>query len=172
MSQIKEEVMQDRKKLSRLAIAGLLAVAVGVPTATAAGMPIDSTRYVSQQDVLATTDMHASTVQAPAAPKQDLRSENAIAPSRAAAVHPRGVMPDLRGEFAADPEPAPGTPAGLPTWPVDPKPIAPVVAQPVDGDGNGIDIEWPIAALLLSGALVLGSALTFAAKRVRTQAAH
>jgi hypothetical protein len=150
--------MPDRSKMSRLAIAALLAAAVTAPSAASAMQYAPS----SVQG-----DMHASTVVPPGAANQDLRTEGAISPSRPAD-HPRGA--DLRTENAADPSRAPEPPAGLPTWPVDPKPIAPVSPQPVAGDGDGGDVEWPIAVLALMGALALGGGIAVAGQRLRTQA--
>ena len=157
--------MPDRRKLTRLVVASLVAVGVAAPAAGAAPMPADDGAFKFAKS--AVMDMHASTVHPPAAPLQDLRTENSIAPSRAA-FHAQPKL-DLRTEAAADPSRAPEPPLGLPTWPVDPKPIVPAApVQPVATDGDGIDIEWPIAALALAGALALGGGLAFAGTRLRT----
>jgi hypothetical protein len=88
-------------------------------------------------------DMHASTVVKPADPFQDRRSE-----------------------AAADPTRAPELPVGLPTWPVDPKPITPVSQAPVaDGDDGGIDWQVPVIAAI--GALLLAGGLVAAGTRYR-----
>jgi hypothetical protein len=159
--------MPDRRKMSRLAIASLLAGALTAPVANA--KPIDG-GYTSKAYApsSAQMDMHASTVKKPASANQDLRTEGSIAPSRAAA-QASGVKTDLRSENAADPSRAPESPVGMPTWPADPKPIAPVAPQPVAGDGDGGNVEWPIAVLALTGALALGGALVIAGRRFRTQ---
>jgi hypothetical protein len=89
-------------------------------------------------------DMYASTVDKPEGPKSDLRSENAADPSRA-------------------PEP----PVGLPTWPLDPKPLTPVPAEPVADDGDG-GVDWQVPALI-AGALLLLGGLGVAGTRYRTR---
>jgi len=160
--------MPDCRKMSRLAIASLLAAAVTAPAATA--MPVEHGGFTSKAYApsSAKSDMHASTVHRPASAYQDLRAEGSIAPSRAAA-KASVIKPDLRTENAADPSRAPQPPVGLPTWPVDPKPLVPVSQEPVAVDGDGGDIEWPIAVVGLIGALALGGGLTFAGQRLRTQ---
>ena len=136
-----------RKMISRLVLATLLASAGAAPVATA--MPVKDTPYYSSKAYApsaAQMDMHASTVKPPAAANQDLRSEATIAPARAAAhasvvksdlrteatsaptraaAQVSVVKSDLRTEAAADPSRAPKTPIGMPTWPVNPQPIAP-----------------------------------------------
>lgn len=82
---------------------------------------------------------------------------------------------DLRSENAADPSRAPKTPAGVPSWPVNPRPLTPPVSQPTVADtGDGGDVEWPVAALAMAGTLLLGGGMGVAATRRRighTQAA-
>ena len=158
--------MPDRRKTCRLLVASLLAAAVAAPAATA--MP--SVEYTSKANAprKAADDLHASTVQAPAPAKQDLRAEGSIAGSRAAA-HAQSPGADLRGEWAAYPTPAPEPPVGLPSWPVDPKPIVPAAPAPVAGDGGGADVEWPVAVLALLGARALGGAAGIAGHRMRSQ---
>lgn len=159
--------MPDRRKMSGLAIASLLAAALTAPVANAKPIhgPYTSNGHAPSA---AQMDMHASTVEKPASANQDLRTEGSIAPSRAAA-DANVVKQDFRSENAADPSRAPESPVGMPTWPVDPKPIAPVAPQPVAGDGDGGDVEWPIAVLALMGALALGGALVIAGRRLRAQ---
>ena len=158
--------MPDRRKTCRLLVVSLLAAAVAAPAATA--MP--SVEYTSKANAprKAADDMHASTVHRPAPAKQDLRAEGSIAGSRAAA---QAQVPgaDLRSENAVDPTRAPEPPIGLPTWPVDPEPIVPAAPVPVAGDGGGADVEWPVAVLALIGALALGGAAGIAGHRMRTQ---
>ena len=160
--------MLDRKKMSRLAIASLLAVAVTAPTATAA-MPVTHHGSTSEASApsSAEMDMHASTVHRPSI-NQDLRSEGSIASSRAAADAP-SVTADLRSENTADPSRAPEPPVGMPTWPLDPKPLTPPAPQPVAVDGGGGDFELPTALLALMGALALGGALGIVGRKLRTQ---
>jgi hypothetical protein len=149
--------MQHRKTLSSLAVSALLVAAIAAPVATA--MPIDPRQR----------DMHASTVEKSAAPKQDLRTEAAAEKSRTP-VNPQTNAPiakqDLRTEAAADPSRAPELPAGLPTWPLNPKPIVPVSQEPVaDGDGGGVDWQVPVFAAI--GALLLAGGLAVAGTRYR-----
>ena len=158
--------MPDRRKMYRLAIAALLAA--GVAATPAMAQPSQEGMYTSKAYApsSAAMDMHASTVHKPAAANQDLRTEGSIAPSRAA--H-HAMTADLRGEFAADPAPAPEPPVGMPTWPVDPQPIAPAAPQPVATDGDGGGIEWPIALIALAGAMAIGGAVGIAGRRFRAQ---
>ena len=162
--------MPDSRKLFRLAIASLLAAAFVAPAASA--MPIDPTGPADATADPAQMDMHASTVHRPPAADQDLRAEGSIPASRAAA-HASILKADLRSENAADPTRAPEPPIGMPSWPVDPKPITPAAPQPVAGDGDGGDFEWPIAVLALTGALLLGGAVVVAGRRLaQTRPAH
>lgn len=177
-----------RKMISRLVLATLLASAGAAPVA--ASMPVDDTAFYSSKAYApsaAQMDMHASTVKPPAAASQDLRTEASMAPSRAtvrasvvkpdlrtegaiapsrAVAHASVVKSDFRTEAAAAPSRAP---VGMPTWPVNPKPIAPPAPQPVAADGDGGGFEWPIAVLAL-GALVLGGGVMIAGHRLRAQA--
>jgi hypothetical protein len=164
--------MPDRRNLSRLAIASLLAVAVCAPMATAKPIDDGGVKSKAHAPSSAAMDMHASTVKKPASANQDLRTEASVPGARppvseldAAQV----TKPDLRSENAADPSRAPEPPVGLPTWPLDPKPIIPASPQPVAGDGDGDGIDWPIAALVLAGALALGGGVGIAGHRLRTQ---
>lgn len=160
--------MPDSRKMFRLAIASLLAAAFVAPAASA--MPIDPTGPADATGP-AQLDKRASTVDKPAG-HQDLRAEGSIPSSRAAA-QPSILKADLRSENAADPTRAPEPPIGMPAWPLDPKPITPAAPQPVAGDGDGGDFEWPIAALALMGALLLGGAVVVASRRLaQTRPAH
>jgi hypothetical protein len=150
--------MQHRKTLA--GVVALVSAAIAAPAATA--MPIDEARQA---------DMHASTVQKPAAQKQDLRSEAAAEASKTP-LNPQTTTPiaqgDLRSEAAADTTRAPETPVGLPTWPMEPKPIVPVSQEPVaTGGGDGDGIEWPLAGFVIAGALLLGGTLGVAGTRYR-----
>jgi hypothetical protein len=159
--------MKARRKITRLAIATLLATAAAAPP-VATAMPVKDAGYTSKAYApsAATMDIHASTVKPPAAAGQDLRSEGSIpASSRQASV----VQSDLRTEAAADPSRAPKNPVGMPTWPVDPQPLTPPAQQPVASVSDGGDFEWPIAVLAL-GALMLGGGVLLAGHRLRTQA--
>jgi hypothetical protein len=98
-------------------------------------------------------------------------AQPAVEPGSAAHIE---TKQDLRGEAAADTSRAPETPAGVPTWPVNPKPIAPPVVQSVATGGDGGDVEWPVAALAMAGTLLLGGGMGVVATRRRighTQAA-
>jgi hypothetical protein len=156
--------MQHRKTLSSV-VAPLVVAAIAAPAAVA--MPIDNARQA---------DMHASTVQKPAAAELDLRSEAAQEASKTP-VRPQTGGPiakgDLRTEAAADTTRAPEAPVGLPTWPVNPKPLTPVTPEPVaTGGGDGDGIEWPLSGILVAGALLLGGTLGVAGTRYRVSHTH
>jgi hypothetical protein len=159
--------MQERKTRSGLVVAALIAAAIGAPVATA--MPaVDTYKPSTAQDLrgeasteqpgtpvspqtqtpAAQLDMHASTVQKPAPEKQDLRSE-----------------------AAADPTRAPAPPVGLPTWPLDPRPLAPPVAQQPVADGDGGGVDWQVPGLAIVGSLLLIGGLVIAGARYRTRTA-
>jgi hypothetical protein len=168
--------MSYRNTLSSVAVAALLVAASG-PVASA--MPIDGPQHSAQAGAERKDprqlDMHASTVQK-ATPKDDLRTE-AAAEGSSTPVKPQTGTPiakgDLRSEAAADPSRAPEAPVGMPTWPVDPKPIVPVSPEPV-ATGGGDGIEWPLSGIVVAGALLLGGTLGVAGTRYRvshTQAA-
>jgi hypothetical protein len=142
--------MTHRSILSRLAITSL-AVAL-LATAPASAMPTGphgtSTTDPRQQD------MHASTVQ------------------------PAGEVPsvDMRGEAAAGgggtgstgPAAQPSLP-GPPTWPTNPTPLPRPTQQPVATDGgNDIDVDLPVALLILTGTLAVGGGAAFAVIKGRT----
>ena len=147
--------MSHRKTLSGLFVAPLLVAAIAAPTASA--MPM--------QEALQ-KDMHASTVVKPDAQKQDLRGEATIdATGQNPQTHTPSVQ-DLRGEAAAD-KPAPEAPVGLPTWPVDPKPIVPVTQAPVATTGGDDGIEWPLSGIVIAGALLFGATVGSAGTRRR-----
>jgi hypothetical protein len=74
---------------------------------------------------------------------------------------------DRRGEAAADTSRAPESPAGLPTWPVDPKPVTPISQPTVADSGDGGDVDWPVAALAMAGTLLLGGGMGVVATRRR-----
>jgi hypothetical protein len=81
---------------------------------------------------------------------------------------------DRRGEAAAEPSrPAyPRYVPGPPTWPEHPTPINRAPAQPVsDGDGGGSD-DFPVALLLIGGALAVCGGTAAAVMRLRTRHAH
>ena len=157
--------MQHRKTLSGLIVAPLVIAAIAAPTASA--VPADARQL----------DMYASTVQKAEAAKQDLRSENAADSSRVP-VAPQTTAPapqqDLRSEATADKSPVPAPPIGLPVWPRNPEPLAPVSQAPV-ATGVGDDgIEWPLSGIVIAAALLLGGTLGVAGTRYRvshTQAA-
>ncbi len=147
--------MQVRKSIARIAVATMVAATVATPTASAmtSGVVYGSTEYAAEQQ-----DMHASTVHKPASSAGDRRGEGSIAGSRAQA-QAGVVKADHRTEAAKGPQMS-TPPAGLPTWPADPKPIAPAPADVVtatDGDGGAVD--WPIIALIAAGAVTLAGAL-------------
>jgi hypothetical protein len=149
--------MSHRSTLSRLAIASLAAAAL--MTAPATAMPTDSQGSTTAQDPRQ-QDMHASTVQ-PA--------------DKAAALN------DVRGEAAAGGGTGGGETGGPfvqgpPTWPAHPTPLPRSTQQPVvvDGDDGGIDVEVPVALLILAGTLALGGGMAAIAMKGRsgTHVAH
>ena len=145
-----------------LIAAPLLALAIAAPAAPA--MPVDARQL----------DMHASTVVKPPAAQQDLRSEatvdtRALNPQTRTAV----AQQDLRTEAAAGESPAPEAPVGLPTWPLDPKPIVPVSTDPVAVTGGGDEgIDWPLSGILIAAALLLGGTLGVAGTKYRVGQSH
>lgn len=156
-----------RKTLSGLAVAALLASAAPVASA----MPIDAPLRPSEAGAVLKDqdprqlDMHASTVKKEAA-WDDLRSEAAV---------DAGIQPqtgtDLRGEAAAD-KPAPEAPLGLPTWPVDPQPITPIVVDEPVATGGDDGLEWPLSGILLAGAALLGGTVGILGAHFRVRQSH
>jgi hypothetical protein len=151
--------MPDRKTLSGLLAATLVVAATAAPAAQA--VPVDAQKPASAQQDLRT---EASAGQSGSALSPQTKTPAAQLDMYASTVEkPSPAKQDLRSEAAADPARAPEPPLGLPTWPADPKPIAPVTTQPVaDGDGGGVDWQVPVLAivgslLLLGGAAVLGT---------------
>ncbi len=108
-------------------------------------------------------DIHASTAQAAAKaqqqPQQDLRSPDA----RDAAVNPPHSGPTVNapGATAAD-SASQLPPAGQPTWPVNPKPIAAPAQEPVD-DGSPVPVIPLVAALL--GVVLAAAAARYGVRR-------
>ena len=148
--------MSHRTTLARLALASLAAAVLAAAPASA--MPPDPQGTPAQDP--RQQDMHASTVQpADQAPKLDLRGE---------AAKPGG---GTSGGPAREPKLQ-----GPPTWPVNPTPLPlprPAPATVVDdGVDGGIDLEVPVAVLILVGTLALGGGMTFAAMKTRTRTAH
>jgi hypothetical protein len=142
--------VKHRKSLSSLAAVPLLVAAIAAPAAV--GQPID---------------MHSSTVHKPAA-QQDLRMEGSKDTSRAPV-----AKQDLRMEGSKDTSRAPELPAGVPTWPVNPRPLTPVAQQPAaDGIGDGDGIDWPVSILAIGGALLLAGSLGIAGVRYRASHTH
>jgi hypothetical protein len=150
--------MPKGNTLSRLLIASLSVAALAAPAAVA--KPID---------------MHASTVTKPEPANQDMRTEAAALPAYPSPATKPAQM-DLRSENAVDPsrKPAPATPRvlpGPPTWPMHPKPIA-TAPGPVADDGDGGGVDAPVVALIIAGVLALGGGMTVVTLRHRTRVAH
>ena len=109
-------------------------------------------------------DMHASVAQAAAAQqaRQDLRSPDA----RDAATPRTAPQPalDLRSPDARDAATRQAPPAGQPTWPVDPQPIAAPASEPVAVDSGS---PVPVVPIVAGALLVLLAALIarYAARR-------
>jgi hypothetical protein len=158
--------MSHCKTMYRLGIATLAIITLAAPTAIA--MPIDPGSGGTATDPRQ-KDMHASTVQSPAA-QQEHRTPDAVDRSapKAPAVHQEQRTPD-----ALDRSPAPKAeplPPGLPTWPVNPqtlpRPQEPAVA-PTTGGGDGGGVDWTVPAIALAACLMLGGAFTVARTRLR-----
>jgi hypothetical protein len=142
-------------------IASLTAVALAAPVAVA--QPIDMHRAAPVQREAANLDLRTEASALPAYPsaskdaaQKDLRSENAVDPSRA---------------------PAPSFPRALPgppTWPMNPKPIVPAHAPVAGDEGGDGGIDLPVALAGIAGILALGGGLTVVALRTRsrTRVAH
>ena len=144
--------MSDRRKLSRIAAATILAFAVATPTAFA--MPFQE----AQQK-----DMHASTVQVPQSQQLDLRGEHSssVQPQTKAPTQTQG---DLRGEHSKTPTDT----APIAGPPVFPRYVGPAPAsQPAVAD-DGNDVEWPVIGIGLAVALLLGGGLGYAAYKTRS----
>jgi len=145
----KEDVMKVHSKIARMAVASMAAAVVAAPTAGAMPMQGDA----------AERDMHASTVVQADRGAGDRRGEASI-PALRPQTGGQVTTADLRTEAAKGPSTSPAPPAGLPTWPVDPKPIVPAPAAPVAAtDGDGGTIEWPTALLIAAGALAVAGGL-------------
>lgn len=150
--------MPDRKILSGLLAATLVVAAIAAPAAQA--MPADT-----QMPAPAQTDLRGeASAESDTAVSPQTKTPAAQTDMYASTVEkPAPATLDLRSEAAADPSRAPEPPVGLPTWPADPQPIAPVASQPVaEGDGGGVDWQVPVLAivgslLLLGGAAVAGT---------------
>src|SRR5262245_60177139 len=82
--------MPDRRKLSRIAVAAILAFAVSTPAAFA--MPFKEAQQL---------DMHASTVQVPHTQQVDLRGEHSKSPADTAPVVGPPVFPRYVGPAPA-----------------------------------------------------------------------
>jgi hypothetical protein len=159
--------MSYRRNLSRLGVASLLVAAVSAPAASA--MPADPQTTVdtasapvyvmppSKSDA-AQLDMHASTVHKPKPATADLRSENAKDPIAPETPKPVGVN-------ARRPLPGP------PVYSTSTDVIALPKQQPVaTTGGDGGDIEWPIAAISIAGALLIGGGIGAVGYRHRATA--
>ena len=97
----------------------------------------------------------------------DLRSEAAVDAGDQA---PDQHGPPRRGRGGG--KPATEAPLGLPTWPVDPQPITPlVVDEPVATVGDD-GLEWPLTGILLAGALLLGGTVGILGAHFRVRQSH
>lgn len=152
--------MQAGKQISRLALAAFVATAVAVPVTAQAQQAYDVNQVTGEY-----TPATAS--------GQDLRSEGAKSPivSRIADKTPVGA--DLRSEAAKGPGIS-TPPPGLPTWPLDPKPIVPATPAPepvvVTDPGDG-SFDWPLAGLIAGGVIALAGAALLARRQPRGPAA-
>ena len=145
--------MSHCKTIYRLAVAALATSALAAPAAIA--MTPDPA-----------ADMHASTV-VPPATQQEHRTPDAMDRSTPKAPP---VYQDLRSPDAVDPTRAPEpqpVPAGMPTWPVQPEPIA-QPAEPAVLPTGGDGVDWTLPAIALAGCLMVGGALVAARTRLRS----
>jgi hypothetical protein len=142
--------MQAGKQISRLALAAMVAIAVGAPAASAMsaqdGQAYDVNRVTGEyMPATAAHDKHATT---PAG--SDLRTEGAKSP-----IVSRIDTPPL----------------GLPTWPKHPTPIVTAAPEPVattdSGDGS---FDWPLAGLIAGGVIALAGAAFLTRHQMRGQA--
>ena len=130
-------------RITIIVTAALATLALAAPVATA--MP--------DRDGVGTT----------AAPQQDLRGADA----RNASVQPQTGTATLGQDFrTADARDAGATPSepvvGLPTWPVDPEPIAPVETTPVAGDDDTSPLVYVLPGIAFS--LLLAAGLGYAVR--------
>jgi hypothetical protein len=135
--------------LRRTLTAALAAAALIAPAAQAAqGQP---------------ADMHASVAQAAAKanqqPKQDLRTPDAR--DAAVSLHGGGHGINAPGATAAD-SASELPPAGLPTWPVNPTPIAAPAPEPAS-DGSPVPVIPLVAGLL--GVMIAALAARYGMRR-------
>ena len=119
-------------------------------------------------------DLHASTV-GPAFESSvtggDLRTEAAKSPIESRIDPGDVVVADVRTEAAKDPA-GPTPPVGMPTWPVDPKPIVPAAPEPVSATDDGNDpVDWPLVGLILAGTIAMAGG-AFVMTRRPTGHAH
>jgi hypothetical protein len=173
--------MQVHKQLPQSILAALVAVAVAAPAAGAAPMydghpPTHATGTGYDVDRVtgaytpagASADMHASTVGTTfekSVTGGDLRTEAAKSPIVSRVDTVDGTAPDLRTEAAKDPV-GPTPPVGMPTWPVDPKPIVPAAPQPVQAtDTDGGSIDWPLVGILAASTLAMAGAAFVVTRR-------
>jgi len=169
--------MQVNRKLRSTVVATVAALAVGAPAASAVPLydghpPLRATgeAYDVNRETgayipaSASADMHASTVtERPyetTVTATDLRTEAAKSPIESQIDRGDVVVADVRTEAAKDPA-GPTPPVGMPTWPVDPKPIVPAAPEPVSATDDGNDpVDWPLVGLILAGtAAMAGAAL-------------
>ena len=144
--------MQVSKQIPRLALAAVVAAAVVATPVTAQAQQAYDVNQVTGEYTQATAGATSPIVsdykaeKAPATPGSDLRSESA------------------KGPRISTP------PAGLPTWPLDPKPIVPPAPEPApvvatdSGDGS---FDWPPAGLIAGGIVALAGAALLARQQLR-----
>ncbi len=143
--------MQVFKQVPRLALAAIAAAAVAPPVTAQAQQAYD-VNQVTGEYTEATAGAKSPIVsdfkvqKAPATSGSDLRSESAKGPRSSTA------------------------PAGLPTWPLDPKPIVPPAPEPAPvaatGSGDG-SFDWPPAGLIAGGIVALAGAALLARQQLR-----
>jgi hypothetical protein len=160
--------MPNRRNLSRLAVVSLLVAAVSAPAASAmpadpvtttdpATAPAYPTPTAKSEKSAAQQNMHASTVHKPVPTGQDVRGEYAKDPS---------IAPQTKAPVVVDTKPLPGPPV----FPTTTDVLSPPKETVTTTDGDGGDIEWPVAAISLAAAMLIGGGLGAAAHRMRASA--
>jgi len=136
--------------IRRTLAAALAASAIAAPAASAMPAP---------------PDMHASTAQAAAQERQDLRGEAA----RDAALHPRKAQAvNAPGATVVDSQTreTPVAP-GQPTWALNPKPLPPLTSTQVAATSSDDGIDWTSIAIGVAGSLLVVGGVAVLMSRTR-----
>lgn len=145
--------MQVSKQVPRLVLAAIVAAAVAGPVTAQAQQAYDVNQVTGEYTQAGKAEVGS-----------DLRTESAKSPIVSdLKVRHAPVVSDLRSESAKGPRVS-TPPAGLPTWPLDPKPIAPTapkVAPVAATDADDGSFDWP-AGLIVGGIVVLAGGVLLA----------